>query len=255
MEVPKVEASRIGGDLAVDFLNTVSWRLDAARRREKLTSYAHVLGWMATVALMDDGEARELAELASANPDTADRWHARILELRDDIYEGLTGGRNRDVSAHAVVEAMSRSILEPAAEGWRSRPRAMDLPLPFDVLALELLRFVCSPEVARFHRCEDAQCGDVFVDTSRQRNRRWSGPTIAATAIESGPITGGVATGRSGLTDHCHPDAHAGMARARVGGAGHNRRYAVDSPCRDLERPRRHIGAQREDRLGRRHPA
>ncbi len=37
-----------------------------------------------------------------------------------------------------------------------------------------------------------------------------AGRTIAATAIESGPITSGVATGRSGLTDHCHPDAHAG---------------------------------------------
>lgn len=174
MPLPDVSAPRIGGDPAVDFLNTVSWRRDPARQRDSLESYGHVLSWMSAVPLFDAGTATQLEGLAVDNPSAAASELTTIAKLRDETYRALLEGLRPLALEELLPAAHAGSRLEKDPGGaWRWIPAELSLAVPRHRLTLELGRLLTSDSIARFHRCEDDFCGWVFLDTSRQRNRRW----------------------------------------------------------------------------------
>ncbi|MFT4234449.1 MAG: CGNR zinc finger domain-containing protein [Microbacterium sp.] len=171
--LPPVGRSDLGGDVAVDFFNTVSWRLDESRLQEWLQSYLHVLAWMASAELLDDDQTSRLAQLSDEYPDNAAVEHERIVRLRDDTLDALLDGGHPDTLQRELAEAHAAARLIATDDGWRWSVDATSLATPRHLLALQLGRLVTSPAIARFHRCEDRDCGWVFLDTSRQHNRRW----------------------------------------------------------------------------------
>lgn len=174
MALPQLAISHLGGDVAIDFFNTVAWRLDSDRRSEQLTSYLHVLAWMQQCGLLTPAEAETLEALANTHGDDAAREHAAILDLRDRTYDALNGTGDFDAFEREATSAHAASRLVPDSDGrWRWSPAQLDVATPRRVLALEFERLLTSPSIARFHRCEDRHCGWVFIDTSRQHNRRW----------------------------------------------------------------------------------
>lgn len=171
--LPAVGASRLGGDVAVDFLNTVGWRLDPQRRSEGLPDYAHLLAWARACDLLSAAEASDLLGLARRHTESARVEHAAAISLRDGMYAALGAGASPLALQERLPAALTRARLEPGGDGaWHWR-QDLALTTPVDRLALEFARLLTSPEVARFHQCEDACCGWVFLDTSRQGNRRW----------------------------------------------------------------------------------
>lgn len=174
LELPDVEVSRLGGDVAVDFFNTVAWRRDPARRSERLASYGHVISWMAASGLIGDREATSFAALADRNRQDAKAEYDLLVELREDTYDALVEGRPPVVLQRRLVQAHSRSeLVRGPDDRWSWMQPEPDLGTPGDRLALELERLLTSDAVAWFHRCEDQHCGWVFLDTSRLHNRRW----------------------------------------------------------------------------------
>lgn len=172
--LPGLEISRLGGDVAVDFLNTVAWRLDPQKRRETLDDYPHVLAWMTGCDVIAESEAVALLARAAQDPAQAGDERARVLALRDDVYAALTDDGSPALLADEIQQAQGASTLARAGDGtWRWSTGAVDLATPRHRIALELMRLLTSAEVARLHRCEDRACGWVFLDTSRQGNRRW----------------------------------------------------------------------------------
>jgi hypothetical protein len=59
--------SRIGGHVALDFLNTVEWRLDSQRAIEDLPDYESVLTWAQQYGILTDTETAHIQRLASAS--------------------------------------------------------------------------------------------------------------------------------------------------------------------------------------------
>lgn len=172
MPLPDVTVSRIGGDVAVDFFNTVDWRADPSRRSERLPDYAHLLAWLARSELLPDVDT--LARQAAERPDLAATEHALVIALRDDTYDALNGDGRPDALQRHLPDAYAASRPDRGPDRtWRWVPAALDLATPRHVLALEFQRLLTSDAITRFHRCEDRHCGWVFLDTSRQRNRRW----------------------------------------------------------------------------------
>lgn len=172
--LPDVEVSRIGGDVVVDFLNTVSWRMDPARRREHLTSYGHVIAWMVAAGLLESQEVTSLTALAEKQRQGANEEYELLISLRDDTYDALITGRTPHVLKYRLIQAHARSDLVRTPDGpWKWTQTDPGLCAPGDRLALELERLLTSDAVTRFHRCEDQHCGWVFLDTSRHHNRRW----------------------------------------------------------------------------------
>lgn len=174
LKLPSVEVSWIGGDVAVDFFNTVDWRRDPARRSERLTSYGHVLAWMTASGLMDEREAASIASLADKNRQGAKAQYEQLVGLREDTYAALDTGSPPRALQRRLIQAHSGSELCREPDGlWKWTQTELGLGTPVDRLALQLERLLTSDAVTRFHRCEDQHCGWVFLDTSRQHNRRW----------------------------------------------------------------------------------
>lgn len=172
--MPSVAVSRVGGDVAVDFFNTVDWRLDPDRRNERLPSYLHLLAWMSRCDLLPGHEVEALTRQAQRDPDLSAAEHGLVIEMREDTYDALNSGEHPGVLQRHLASAHASSKLQRQADGtWGWEPVALDLAKPRHRLALELARLLTSPSIARFRRCQDRRCGWVFLDTSRQRNRRW----------------------------------------------------------------------------------
>lgn len=172
--LPNIERSRLGGDVAVDFLNTVDWRLDDSRRKEGLATFLHLLAWMRQVELLSDAEAKSLARQAAERPEVASAEHALVIELRDDTYDALNEDQDPDALRRHLPSAHAGSELRRVAGGeWEWSPAALELSTPRHRIAMELARLLTSTSLRQFRRCEDQHCGWVFLDTSRQHNRRW----------------------------------------------------------------------------------
>lgn len=170
--LPDIPVSRLGGHLAIDFLNTVDWRLDPERRSERLAAMPHVLAWAASVELVTPAEAHRLLDLAEENPHASAAEHADVLAVRESGYAAFTEHVTPDSLLDRVQRAARRFTLVYGA-AWRWDSPELTLHTPGDRIARALLDLLRDPSSASVRRCDDNLCGWLFVDTSRGHNRRW----------------------------------------------------------------------------------
>src|SRR5437762_698726 len=79
----------IGGDAALDFINTVTGRDQSPR--DWLDSYTRLLEWAALVHLLPEKILRALARKAQKAPAAAASALARAKELREALFTLVTG--------------------------------------------------------------------------------------------------------------------------------------------------------------------
>jgi predicted RNA-binding Zn ribbon-like protein len=165
----------VGGHVALDLLNTVSWRLDPEYRSEGLNGYADVLAWSHQAGLLGESERRALARLARTDPDEAQAELDAFRALREDAYAALI---THDAPAVTRIAArqragLDRSVLARAGNHWHWREPEPALTTPGDRTARAVVELLTSPDLGLLHQCEDVACGWVYLDTSPRRNRRW----------------------------------------------------------------------------------
>jgi len=141
----------VGGHLALDFANTIE------PSREHLAAPSDLVAWGREVGLRGEADASTLK---------------RARELRRTVYEvfrPLAEGREPDADALAALAAFHADAVADArlvpGEGfvWDG-----DLLAPIAVAAVDLLR---TGPLDRLKVC--AGCPWLFLDTSRNRSRRW----------------------------------------------------------------------------------
>jgi predicted RNA-binding Zn ribbon-like protein len=124
--------------------------------------------------LIAPGDARALSRQAHERPELASAEHKLVIEMRDDTYDALNDDGQPDMLQRHLASAHASSRLDRMPGGaWTWAPAFVDLAMPRHRLAFEFARLLTSDSLVNFHRCEDRYCGFVFLDTSRQRNRRW----------------------------------------------------------------------------------
>jgi predicted RNA-binding Zn ribbon-like protein len=169
-----------GGRLCLAFANTAgSTRED---RRERLTSYGRLVSWAQQAGVIDAAHADRLREKAADRPAEAAAALERARAVRNAIqrlFLDVADGRPADLALletfnGAIREAADRSRLV-SADGrfaWApADPDGLDLMLPPVVRsAAELLT---SADLARLRECGSDTCLWLFLDTSRNRSRRW----------------------------------------------------------------------------------
>lgn len=152
-----------GGHLALDLVNTVSWRGDPPRRLDRLDLPGFFADWLTRTGVgVPDGD------LATALPE--------IRELRELVYDLLADGQPRqaDLARFGVLLAAAHT----RAQAEPSLPVRWSVPIetPADLLptlvlsADELLR---SPDTAKVRRCAGRGCEWLFIDGTRNHSRRW----------------------------------------------------------------------------------
>jgi len=170
----------IGGSLALDFVNTLDWRLREAPV-EQLHAFADLLRWAWTAGILEPSEARSLRAWGQSHPRAARRALAEAIEVREAIaavFQAVARGEGVPAGPLARLDAACRQAwagrtLRPAGAGAVWEWREGGPGRPGMAAALDAARLLTSPERGRVRECGDAQCGWLFVDSSRNRSRRW----------------------------------------------------------------------------------
>lgn len=184
----------IGGDLSLDFVNTVNGRMSNPNKKtgrdyydafpsDKLENYAGLIAWSFKAGLYNEKEAKELLRIAEAKPQAAQAVLKKAAHLRESIYRLF---RSVIESWQPEVEDLKTLNLELDAARrhqklsigergyyfeWIDRAEALDSMLwQISDSAAALL---VNGDLTRVRRCVNDVCHWLFLDTSRNRSRQW----------------------------------------------------------------------------------
>jgi predicted RNA-binding Zn ribbon-like protein len=190
METPSTTTRMrlVGGNLALDFVNTRTGPPTGAPDGDALTGYAELVAWGVYAGALDEIEAAHGTRLARKDPVAAETAFARSLRLRDDldaIFRALAKGRRpstaalsrlRDDEADALAHARleRRTAFDWTWQEDRTAPRVLR---PVAHAATQLL---IGGELDRIKVC--AGCRFIFADETKNRGRRWCSMQDCGTA-------------------------------------------------------------------------
>jgi len=171
-----------GGRLCLDFANTIGWR-GRDEPTEHLGSYGDFVAWAEQAGVLAAREARALLRRAAARPAEARQALASAIELREALYgvfAAIAAGRSprapdlARVNA-AVPAAFERSRLVASKEGFTLAAGVTDddLAAPLTPVVRSAVDLITSADVERVRTCAAADCAWLFLDTTKNRARRW----------------------------------------------------------------------------------
>jgi predicted RNA-binding Zn ribbon-like protein len=155
--------SRIGGHLALDLCNTVSWRLDPARTIDRIPDLDATLDWFR--ALTGTEPTADGTTLANVH-----RLRAATIHI---------------VDAHLDATTPDPQDIATVLTAWRDALTVADVPpaLPLVPKSAHVgahLGLAVADLLAHDHpelrRCHGDGCGWLFLDTTRNHSRRWCDP-------------------------------------------------------------------------------
>jgi predicted RNA-binding Zn ribbon-like protein len=170
----------VANQACLDFVNTEVMR--HGQPADLLEGFGSLAAWLAESGLVPAEDAMEAAR----------RWegsgkgrhvHAKALELRGRLRamaEALARGEPVPSSSVEAINEALRWTLGPmevaaAEDGFELRQRT-ELQEPEQLLgpiAEQAAELLCGTERALVRRCENPGCILYFLDTSRNRSRRW----------------------------------------------------------------------------------
>jgi predicted RNA-binding Zn ribbon-like protein len=171
----------VGGRLCLDFCNTTRDR--TGDPEERLTDYDELVGWSWRAGIFNAEEAARLRRMARRSPTEAVSVLERAIALREAMHQVfLAAATDRRVRPESLEllngelgRAMARSQVVLADSGyawvWAEGGRALDSMLwPIARSAADLLT---AGDLSTVRQCGGRACGWLFLDTSRNRTRRW----------------------------------------------------------------------------------
>lgn len=187
------DADFIGGDAALDFINTVTGRDQAPR--DWLDSYARLLEWAKCAALLPDKQVRALARMSEEQPAAATRALTRAKQLREQMFSVVSRvARGSAPTKDALAQLREHWIEGVAAHELRFsegridpslRANALNLDLIGSLAAYRLVEHVLSSPTQRLRICEGPNCSWVFLDTSKAGRRRWCDMAVCGNSAKA----------------------------------------------------------------------
>jgi predicted RNA-binding Zn ribbon-like protein len=172
-----------GGKLCLNFANTVSNRA-TSQPIEHLRRYEDWLNWSRQAGIESPADVKTLERMARRHPQRAQEALERALGLRESLYaifSAIAAQRTPPPQALAALNralpaAMARPRIVAAVSGyalqWQSGADVLAALLePIVRSAAELL--ASAAELAKVRECAAAECAWLFLDTSRNKQRRW----------------------------------------------------------------------------------
>jgi predicted RNA-binding Zn ribbon-like protein len=181
---PKPKFEFIADDPALDFVNTIDNRDDPERRKELLNSYADLVVWGRAAGLLTEAEAERLRSKAAKSSAQARAAVRRAKILREALYRIFSAVAEERQPAPRDVELLDSFDKQAMAHrrigreerggfGWHWRTDGEDLDLVLWQVAKAGAELLTSELVYNVRACAAERCRWLFVDTSRNRARRW----------------------------------------------------------------------------------
>ena len=181
---PEFAFDLTGGQLALNFANTVSRRHDPGRRKEHLESYADIVSFGVQSGIISAKDAKELYDCVERHATEAVRTFRKAIAMREVMYRAfsaLAQGKaasvgDLDLMNDFAIEALRHRRLAYANGGYRWEWKS-DAKQPLDRILWETAQaaadLLTSPELQLVRFCEAPDCEWLFLDHSRNRSRRW----------------------------------------------------------------------------------
>jgi len=168
--------------LCLDFINTLDWR-GTERPVEFLNTYQDLVVWSRYVGICTSGEARELAKTAKDREAQARQVRQRAIGLRETIYRIFSASsQNKNPSKQDLTgfnqqlsASMQTSQIIRIKDGysWDTTGDKTRLDWIFNPIVRSAAKLLVSAELQNIKSCADPACGWLFLDTSRNKRRRW----------------------------------------------------------------------------------
>jgi predicted RNA-binding Zn ribbon-like protein len=170
------------GRLCLDFVNTVRCR-PISDRLELIKSYDDLLAWARQATIITPGEAAILAEASRKRARPAADALAQARGLREATYAIFSSraaglpAREADLQTlnRAVGRAMARAGLIPSGSrfDWAWPGAIPDLDRVAWWVARSAAELLTSSDLTFVRECASYDCGWLFMDTTKNRSRRW----------------------------------------------------------------------------------
>lgn len=173
----------LGGDPAIDFVNTVDWEAGVAIESERLHDYGGLLAWAEGAGLTAPAIRKSLGRRARERPAEAAAVVRDALALRallEAVFRATTRGER--VAPERLAE-LNRLVRAAAARrelrgagaplGWVLAGEGETLASPLWRVTLAAAELLASEEMERLKACAGPRCGWMYVDRSRNGLRRW----------------------------------------------------------------------------------
>jgi predicted RNA-binding Zn ribbon-like protein len=182
IEASAANMELLGGRLSLDFANTVDWHA-SQQPIEFLTSYSELVAWSVHASILTQGQGEQLRQEAAAHPADAEAVLRRAISLREAIYRVFSatshGLRPKESDLAVFNEELARLLAKSRLSWleddlgwqWAGQERALDRMLW--AVVRDAADLLTSGELDRVGQCADHRCGWLFLDTSRNRSRRW----------------------------------------------------------------------------------
>jgi predicted RNA-binding Zn ribbon-like protein len=167
--------------ICLEFVNTVNWAGEGAIRRDRLASYPDYLDWAWEAGLLDEAGRDALRGEAAADPELRRRALGQAWTLRHAMHGVLRAaarGTGLPLPAVARLNAAFQQHVPPIQLDAGGDAIALTTPVrahadPLTPVVRATALFLASPQLERLRECAGAACGRLYLDTSRNRTRRW----------------------------------------------------------------------------------
>jgi predicted RNA-binding Zn ribbon-like protein len=167
--------------LAIAFNNTVAWG-SGGPVNDRLGGVAAVIEWARAHGVVSAREAEAIRRREAAEPWRAAAVLAQARELREIAHHILAALARRAPPGEAALRAFNQALalgtprlgleLRGGRFGW-AHGGEVTAETILHRLAWSVALFLTSPELDRLGLCADAECGWLFLDTTKNRSRRW----------------------------------------------------------------------------------
>jgi predicted RNA-binding Zn ribbon-like protein len=184
----------IGGNAALDLVNTLDWRFrDDPPPEELLKDYYDVGQFSAQSGLMSEAMARRL--IRNVSEAKAAQVVNSVLELREAAAKILYAAIEGDAPSGSAVKLLEKYFIE-AREAqrllWNGEKLAWELSqspapaeLPLWMLSLRVAELMTSGEMQMLRSCGNDECRWLFLDTSKNHTRRWCDMKICGNRMKA----------------------------------------------------------------------
>jgi predicted RNA-binding Zn ribbon-like protein len=182
----------IGGDPALDFVNTVTGRDQSPR--DWLDSYDRLVDWAAMAELFPPNALQMLAKRAKKNPVEATQALERAKDLREQLFALLANTIDRKPPSDEALASLRTQWLagtesiELRFVGGRIVKQfheKMDFDSIAKMIAYHLVEEVMSAPIERLRMCQGTNCSWLFIDSSKAGRRRWCDMAVCGNAAKA----------------------------------------------------------------------
>jgi predicted RNA-binding Zn ribbon-like protein len=183
----------VGGDLALDFVNTVTAR--DTEPSDFLEDYHALIRWARQTSRFRRKDLVELTNLARSEPEQAAAALKRCRRVREALCAvcyALIARRQPETENVATIDQARKRAFNVARldtrnlslrVAWSVERSGLDLVT--HVVTAHALDLLENVSLDRLRVCAGTDCGWVFIDTSKNGKRRWCDMEVCGNAAKA----------------------------------------------------------------------